>query len=163
MLQSNNENSSEVKVSFEDDIRQSSDLLFFAYRDFAAKPAAILEQYKLGPAHQRALHFIGNDPCKTVSDLLTTLRITKQSLSRVVGDLLQLDLIVEHCNPHDRRQRLLELTAKGREINQQISQIQQQHLDRAYKKAGAQAFNGFRETLLGMIDDQRDRQRFTPQ
>ena len=70
-------------------IRQGIELLFFAYRDFTAEPDAILEQYGFGRAHHRVVHFVGRHPQMTVGELLGILRITKQSLNRVLGQLVR--------------------------------------------------------------------------
>ncbi|MGE4281384.1 MAG: MarR family winged helix-turn-helix transcriptional regulator, partial [Magnetospirillum sp.] len=72
----------------EEELRQGIELLFFAYRDFTAEPDAILAEYGYGRAHHRVIYFVGRNPGMTVSDLLTILRITKQSLSRVLGQLV---------------------------------------------------------------------------
>jgi DNA-binding MarR family transcriptional regulator len=144
----------------EDELRQGMELLFFAYRDFIAEPDAILAEYGFGRAHHRVVHFVGRHPQITVGDLLGILRITKQSLSRVLGQLVQEGFIVQYPGPHDRRQRLLELTPKGREIERLLSEPQRQRLARAYRAAGAQAVEGFRKVLLGIIADEADRRRF---
>jgi DNA-binding MarR family transcriptional regulator len=144
----------------EDELRQGMELLFFAYRDFTAEPDAILAEYGFGRAHHRVVHFVGRHPQMTVGDLLGILRITKQSLSRVLGQLVRQGFIVQHPGPHDRRQRLLELTPKGREIERLLSEPQRQRLSRAYRAAGAQAVEGFRKVLLGIIADEADRRRF---
>ena len=67
-------------------MRLAQDLLFFAYRDFTGAADVILEELGLGRAHHRAMHFIGRSPGITVGDLLGLLRITKQSLARVLTD-----------------------------------------------------------------------------
>src|SRR5580658_1834043 len=95
----------------EDAVRDGIELLFFAYRDFTAEPDAILARYGFGRAHHRAIHFVGRHPRMTVGELLAILRITKQSLSRVLGQLVRQKLILQQPGSHDRRQRLLELTA----------------------------------------------------
>src|SRR6516225_414465 len=100
----------------EDEVRQGIELLFFAYRDFTAEPDAILAQYGFGRAHHRVIHFVGRHPQMTVSELLGILRITKQSLSRVLGQLVKQEFVLQQPGVHDRRQRLLELTAKGRDL-----------------------------------------------
>ncbi len=111
----------EPPFSAEDAVRQGIELLFFAYRDFTAEPDAILAHYGFGRAHHRVIHFVGRHPQMTVSELLGILRITKQSLSRVLGQLVGQGFIVQRPGAHDRRQRLLELTAKGRELERELS------------------------------------------
>src|ERR671921_2232501 len=87
----------------EEAVREGIELLFFAYRDFTAEPDAILEEYGFGRAHHRVVHFVGRHPQMTVGELLTILRITKQSLSRVLGQLVQQGFIAQHRGPDDRR------------------------------------------------------------
>src|SRR5580693_3271369 len=92
------------------EIRQAQDLLFFAYRDFTNAADVALEELGLGRAHHRALHFIGRNPGITVSELLAILRITKQSLARVLGALVDQGYVAQAQGDQDRRQRLLSMT-----------------------------------------------------
>lgn len=141
----------------EEELRQGIELLFYAYRDFTAEPDAILAKLGLGRAHHRALYFVGRNPQISVSELLRILRITKQSLSRVLGDLVRQEFVVQRQGKRDRRQRLLELTDKGWALERQLSENQRQRIAHAYREAGAEAVEGFRKVLLGMIDqDYRD-------
>ena len=144
----------------EDELRQGIELLFFAYRDFTAEPDTILEQYDFGRAHHRVIHFVGRHPQMTVGELLGILRITKQSLSRVLSQLVRQGFIIQRRGARDRRQRLLDLTPKGRELERQLSEPQRARVANAYRQAGAQAVEGFRKVLLGIIADEADRQRF---
>ncbi len=143
-------------------VRQGIELLFFAYRDFTAEPDAILEQYGFGRAHHRVVHFVGRRPHMTVGDLLGILRITKQSLNRVLGQLVRQGCIIQHRGEEDRRQRLLELTEKGRELERRLSAPQRARVAAAYRKAGAPSVEGFRKVLLGIIAEAEDRRRFEP-
>jgi len=144
----------------EDEVRQGIELLFFAYRDFTAEPDAILTQYDFGRAHHRVIHFVGRHPEMTVGELLGILRITKQSLSRVLGQLVRQGFIVQRSGSRDRRQRLLDLTPKGRELERLLSEPQRARVANAYSQAGTQAVEGFRKVLLGIIADEHDRRRF---
>lgn len=144
----------------DEEVRQGIELLFFAYRDFTAEPDAILTQYGFGRAHHRVVHFVGRRPQMTVGDLLTILKITKQSLNRVLGQLVRQGFIVQHRGAQDRRQRLLELTDKGRELEQQLSAPQRARVAAAYRKAGGGAVDGFRKVLLNVIASPEDRRRF---
>src|ERR671931_2001538 len=83
------------RFAAEEEVRQGIELLFFAYRDFTAEPDAILSRYGFGRAHHRVIHFVGRHPQMTVSELLAILRITKQSLSRVLGQLVRQGFIVQ--------------------------------------------------------------------
>src|SRR5947209_8344757 len=146
----------------EEEVRQGIELLFFAYRDFTAEPDAILARYGFGRAHHRVIHFVGRYPRITVGELLTILRITKQSLSRVLGQLVRQNFILQQPGPHDRRQRLLELTPKGRDLERQLSEPQRSRIANAYRQAGSRAVEGFREVMLGIIAGEDDRLRFAP-
>lgn len=144
----------------EEELRQGIELLFFGYRDFTAEPDAMLAEYGFGRAHHRVIYFVGRHPGITVSDLLSILRITKQSLSRVLGQLVEETFITQRPGARDRRQRLLELTEKGIELERQLTERQRGRIARAYREAGAEAVEGFRKVLIGLIDE-GDRGRFT--
>ncbi len=144
----------------EDELRQGIELLYFAYRDFTAEPDAMLARYGFGRAHHRVIYFVGRHPQMSVRDLLTVLRITKQSLSRVLSQLVHQGFIVQRPGNRDRRQRLLELTQKGVELERQLSENQRQRIGKAYRDAGAAAVEGFRKVMLGIMSSEADRRRF---
>lgn len=144
----------------DEELRQGIELLFFAYRDFTAEPDAILEKFGFGRAHHRVIYFVGRDPGMTVGELLAILRITKQSLSRVLSQLVDQGFVVQKTGPRDRRQRLLYLTEKGADLERQLSAEQRARIARAYRAAGAQAVEGFRKVMLGIIGQEEDRHRF---
>jgi DNA-binding MarR family transcriptional regulator len=144
----------------EEELRQGIELLYYAYRDFTAEPDALLARYGFGRAHHRVIYFVGRHPQMSVSDLLGILRITKQSLSRVLGQLVQQGFIKQQPGNRDRRQRLLELTDKGSELERQLSENQRHRIAKAYREAGAQAVEGFRRVMLGIIGSEADRRRF---
>lgn len=135
------------------------EMLFFAYRDFTAEPDQILAEYKFGRAHHRVIYFVGRHPGITVSELLSILGITKQSLSRVLGQLVDEGFIAQNPGQRDRRQRLLELTAQGETLERQLSENQRARIARAYREAGAEAVEGFRTVLVNIIDE-KHRARF---
>lgn len=141
------------------ELRQAMELLFFAYRDFTAEPDAILARYGFGRAHHRVLYFVGRHPGITVGALLGILKITKQSLSRVLGQLVREDFIGQKTDASDRRRRMLSLTAKGRTLEGNLSAPQARRIADAYRDAGAEAVEGFRTVLRGIINDD-DRKRF---
>ena len=143
----------------EEELRQGMELLFFAYRDFTGEPDKILAGYAFGRAHHRVIYFVGRHPSITVSELLSILGITKQSLSRVLGQLVREGFIVQRPGQRDRRQRMLDLTERGRDLERQLSENQRQRMARAYRAAGAEAVEGFRTVLRNLIDEQ-DRDRF---
>ncbi len=137
----------------EEDIRAAQDLLFFAYRDFTSAADVILEERGMGRAHHRALHFIGRNPGISVSDLLAILRITKQSLARVLTELVQQDLVGQAPGRADRRQRLLTLTPGGITVERQLFERQRERLAAAYRDAGGVAVEGFRRVMRGIMDE----------
>lgn len=143
----------------EDDLRQGIELLFFAYRDFTAKADETLAQFGFGRAHHRVIYFVGRNPGMTVSELLDILKITKQSLSRVLGQLVRQGFIVQRPGTIDRRQRLLSLTELGADLERKLTEEQRALVARAYKAAGAEAVDGFRKVMLGMINEV-DRSKF---
>ena len=138
----------------EEQMRHAQDLLFFAYRDFTAAADAILEELGLGRAHHRAIHFIGRQPGITVGDLLGILRITKQSLARVLTTLVEQDLVAQAAGRNDRRQRLLTLTDAGRALERRLFERQRERLAAAYREAGGPAVDGFRRVMRAIMDPQ---------
>jgi DNA-binding MarR family transcriptional regulator len=143
----------------EEDLRQGIELLFYAYRDFTAEADAMLAELGFGRAHHRVIYFVGRKPGMTVSELLDILKITKQSLSRVLGQLVREGYIVQRPGTSDRRQRLLELAPKGAELERRLTEDQRALVARAYRAAGAEAVDGFRRVLLGLVNE-ADRGRF---
>lgn len=143
----------------DEDLRQAMELLFFAYRDFTAEPDSILAQYGFGRAHHRVIYFVGANPGMSVSDLLGILKITKQSLSRVLGQLLKEEFIEQVTDDDDRRRRLLYLTDRGQELEALLTERQSKLIARAYREAGADAVAGFCTVLRGIINEP-DRKRF---
>lgn len=144
----------------EEELRRGIELLFFAYRDFTAEADAMLARHGFGRAHHRVIYFVGRHPGISVSDLLQILRVTKQSLSRVLSQLVREGFIQQKPGSRDRRQRLLLLTEKGVALERQLTERQRQLIARAYREAGAEAVEGFRHVLTGMIEGP-DRLRFT--
>ena len=135
----------------EEQIRAAQDMLFLAWRDFAGAADGLLAEVELGRAHHRALHFIGRNPGMTVGDLLAILRITKQSLARVLATLVEQGLVQQVPGRGDRRQRLLTLTAPGVALERALFERQREQLTAAYREAGGPAVDGFRRVLRGIM------------
>jgi DNA-binding MarR family transcriptional regulator len=138
----------------EEEIRLAQDMLFFAYRDFTNAADVILEELGLGRAHHRSLHFIGRNPGITVSDLLALLAITKQSLARVLGVLIERGYVAQVPGRSDRRQRLLSLTPAGAALERRLFERQREKLVAAYREAGGSAVEGFRRVMRGIMNEQ---------
>ena len=137
----------------EAEIRTAQDMLFFAYRDFTNAADVILVELGLGRAHHRVLHFVGRNAGMSVGDLLAVLRITKQSLARVLGALVEQGYVAQVQGRADRRQRLLTLTAAGEELERRLFESQRERIVRAYREAGSAAVDGFRRVMRGIMDD----------
>lgn len=128
------------------------ELLFFAYRDFVGDADHVLEEFGFGRAHHRVVHFVQRYPGLKVADLLDVLRITKQSLGRVLKQLLDEGYIVQKAGDSDRRQRLLFATAKGEALVVKLATLQTSRIDRALAGMESKDAETIRHFLLGMID-----------
>ena len=141
------------------ELRQAMELLFFAYRDFTGEADTLLTDYGFGRAHHRVIYFVGSHPGMTVSELLGILKITKQSLSRVLSQLISEGFILQRTDDTGRRR--LYLTAQGGDLERRLTERQSRWIAAAYREAGAQAVEGFRAVLRGIINEE-DRKRVTP-
>jgi len=128
------------------------ELLFFAYRDFVGDADHVLEEFGFGRAHHRVMHFVQRYPGLKVADLLEVLRITKQSLGRVLKQLLDEGYIIQRAGDSDRRQRLLFATAKGEALVVKLAGLQTRRIDRALTPLGPEGAEIARKFLLGLID-----------
>lgn len=144
----------------DEQLRRGIEAMFFAYRGFTSDPDRILDEYGYGRAHHRALHFINRSPGTTVSNLLATLGVTKQSLNRVLRTLVADGLVEPRVGAADRRERHLHLTAEGRALERRLAEVQQARMRLAYRSAGPEAVSGFRQVLEAMMAPET-RRRFT--
>jgi DNA-binding MarR family transcriptional regulator len=112
------------------------ELLFFGYRDFVGEPDQALASFNFGRAHHRVLHFVNRQPGLTIAGLLDILQITKQSLARVLKELIESDHIEQRAGSDDRRQRLLFVTLRGLELAERLALAQTRRLARAIEAAG---------------------------
>jgi DNA-binding MarR family transcriptional regulator len=128
------------------------ELLFFAYRDFVGDADHELEAFGFGRAHHRVLHFVHRYPGLKVADLLDVLRITKQSLGRVLKQLLDEGYILQKTGNSDRRQRLLYVTPKGEALVARLAGLQTKRINRALESIGPDDAETVRRFLRAMID-----------
>ena len=134
------------------------ELLFFAYRDFVGDPDEVLAKLGFGRAHHRVLHFVNRNPGMKVAELLDILKITKQSLGRVLKQLIDEGYVVQREGAHDRRQRLLYVTPAGEGLAMQLAALQTERISRVLGELGPGGRDAIRRFLSGMIDaDDRDR------
>jgi DNA-binding MarR family transcriptional regulator len=135
------------------------ELFFFAYRDFVSDPDAILAKSGFGRAHHRVVHFVNREPGMTVADLLDTLKITKQSLARVLKQLIDSGYICQVAGPEDRRQRKLYPTASGRALALALAGPQSRRIEHAFEGAAPGARESVRDFLQGMRNPKEDLDR----
>jgi DNA-binding MarR family transcriptional regulator len=128
------------------------ELLFFAYRDFVSDPDKILKDYGFGRAHHRVIHFVGRHPGICVAELLDILRITKQSLGRVLRQLIETGHVRQKSGDADRRQRLLYLTASGQELHDRLMAPQVARVRAAIAGAGLESGVASRNVLFRLVD-----------
>ncbi|MBO9099026.1 MULTISPECIES: MarR family winged helix-turn-helix transcriptional regulator [Rhizobium] len=132
------------------------ELLFFAYRDFVSDPDAILAIGGFGRAHHRVVHFVNREPGMTVADLLETLKITKQSLARVLKQLIDSGYIHQVAGDEDRRQRRLYPTRTGRDLALALAEPQSRRIEKAFEGSSAPARDSVKAFLRGMQDRQKN-------
>jgi DNA-binding MarR family transcriptional regulator len=128
------------------------ELFFFAYRDFVSDPDRILSDYGFGRAHHRVLHFVDRQPGLTIAELLDILRITKQSLNRVLKELIEKGFVVQRPGTADRRQRLLFTTTLGHQLAVRLAKLQTRRILRALAEGGDDLKEAATRFLLAMID-----------
>jgi len=148
--------SADPAVSARDDPIQHTEfmsLLYFAYRDFVGRPDEILTSMNFGRAHHRVIHFVNLNPGLRVSDLLDILKITKQSLSRVLKQLVDEGYIEQRHGPVDRRERLLHMTDRGRVFALKLAESQAARIEKALNAISPENSAIVRRFLISMVDE----------
>ena len=145
------ETGSSDAAQFSEPIWDIIELLFFAYRDFVGDPDEVLARFGFGRAHHRVLHFVNRNPGMKVADLLELLRITKQSLGRVLRELVQQGYVVQKAGENDRRQRLLYVTPKGEALAMRLAKLQTERILAALPESPG-GHEAARRFLAAMID-----------
>ena len=125
--------------------------LFFAYRDFTSDPDRILNEIGFGCAHHRVLHFVHRYPGMRVADLLEILQITKQSLARVLRELIKEGYVAQHSGKADRRERLLYVTEKGGALAGRLAAPQLLKIGETLEPLGASGRAAVARFLAGMM------------
>ncbi|MEP5623894.1 MAG: MarR family transcriptional regulator [Hyphomicrobiales bacterium] len=144
------------KLSSDDadqDVTSFIELLFFAYRDFVSDPDAILQEYGFGRAHHRVVHFVARNPGISVAELLDILQITKQSLARVLKQLVETGFVTQQQGSQDRRQRLLYTTDRGTELFNQLREPQSRRIRRALEQLDARDRDGAERFLSNLVNE----------
>lgn len=143
----------EGRSQIDPDLISCVELFYFAYRDFTCDPDTMLEQYGFGRAHHRVLHFIHRNPGLKVAELLDILKITKQSLARVLKQLVDEGFVIQRAGSEDRRERRLYLSAKGVRLTDKLTQIQVKRIEGALATLGPGADQLARKFLFAMITE----------
>lgn len=130
------------------------ELLFFAYRDFVGDPDQVLDRLGFGRAHHRVLHFVNRNPGMKVAELLDVLKITKQSLGRVLKQLIDEGYVVQKEGADDRRQRLLYVSAAGEALALKLAGLQTERIGRVLDQLGPDARETAKRFLAGMIGNE---------
>jgi DNA-binding MarR family transcriptional regulator len=130
------------------------ELFFFAYRDFVGDADRVLEAYGFGRAHHRVLYFVSRRPGLTIAELLEILRITKQSLNRVLRELVEKNFIETRAGVLDRRRRQLYATIDGERLALRLAQVQTRRFASALEKLGDSGLRSATDFLNAMIDPQ---------
>jgi len=134
------------------EIKKIIELLFFSYREFTLGPDEILNKLSFGRAHHRIIYFVGKQKTITIKDLLAILKITKQSLSRVLNQLVKEKYIIV-ATGEDKRTKNLSLTKLGIDLENQLSKIQTNNIKNIFRKFDESDINGFKKILYAMIND----------
>ena len=138
------------------EIKKVIELIFFSYRDFTAGPDKVLEKLNFGRAHHRVIYFVGKKDKITIKELLGVLKITKQSLSRVLNQLVKEGFIVVSTGS-DKRTKILSLTKKGTNLENELSTIQIKKIKKAIDSFNQEDIDGFKKILYEMIEvDNKD-------
>jgi DNA-binding MarR family transcriptional regulator len=151
-MQDNFNGGDNLRFLTDDQLLHGIELMFFAYRGFTKDPDKILENLAYGRAHHRAIHFINRRKGITVNALLDILGVTKQSLNRVLRQLIEDGLVESRVGKTDRRERNLYLTETGVALERELSDAQRKRMRTAYKAAGPEAVQGFRTVLEQIVD-----------
>jgi DNA-binding MarR family transcriptional regulator len=136
------------------------ELFFFAYRDFVGDADRLLEKYGFGRAHHRVLHFVHRRPGLAIAELLDILKITKQSLNRVLKQLLDARFVEARAGAADRRQRLLYPTPEGARLARELAALQSARFRRVLAELPPAASGAAAAFLFAIVDaSERERVR----
>lgn len=141
-----------ISGSVQEPVWDIIELIFFAYRDFVSDPDGVLAALGFGRAHHRVLHFVNRNPGLKVAELLDILKITKQSLGRVLKQLIDQGYVEQRAGENDRRQRLLFVTPKGEDLALKLADLQTQRIMRAFNELGPDGHAAARRFLIAMLN-----------
>tara|TARA_B100000686_G_scaffold342436_1_gene421615 strand:- start:453 stop:890 length:438 start_codon:yes stop_codon:yes gene_type:complete len=137
----------------DDQIKDFIEQIFYAYRETYSDPKKVLKKYSFGTAHHRAIHIIERHEGITVSGLLDKLKIKKQSLNRVLRDLIKNKSIVIKKGEIDTRQRCIYLNEKGKKLFEEIFLEQKKRIYNALKNSDSDSVVKFKDVLSKIINE----------
>tara|TARA_B100000401_G_scaffold431215_1_gene366976 strand:- start:984 stop:1421 length:438 start_codon:yes stop_codon:yes gene_type:complete len=136
----------------DDQLKGLIEKLFVSYRETFSDSKKILEKYSIGLAHQKVIHLLSMYEGISISDLLKKLKITKQSLNRVLKDLIKLDLIIFKKSDQDTRVKHLFLNEKGKKVFNEIFEIQKKRIYNALLNSKSEEVLNFDNVLNKIIN-----------
>ena len=136
----------------DDQLKHLIEKLFIGYRETFSDSKKILEKYSIGLAHQKVIHQLSMYEGISISELLKKLKITKQSLNRVLKDLIKLDIIVFKKDDQDTRVKHLFLNERGKKIFNEIFEIQKKRIYNALLKSSSEEVINFDNVLKKIIN-----------
>ena len=138
----------------DDQIKDFIEQIFYAYRETYSDPKKILKKYSFGTAHHRAIHIIERHKGITISGLLNKLKITKQSLNRILKDLIKNKVILVKKGKIDSRQRHIFLNEKGKKLFEEMFFEQKKRIYNAFKNSDSDSVIKFKNVLKKIINEQ---------
>jgi len=139
----------------DDQIKDCIQLLLYAYRETFSDPNEVLKKNSLGAAHHRTLHLIERNQGISVNELLVKLKVTKQSLNRVLRDLKKSKIIKHVKDQNDSRRKLLYLDQVGKKFYNEIFESQKKRIFNALKNSDSESVLKFKEVLKKIINGKK--------
>jgi DNA-binding MarR family transcriptional regulator len=136
-----------VDIIKQEELLESIEQFFFAYRSFTAGPDRVLQERRLGRVHHRILYFVGRNPKLSVNALLSLLGVSKQALNGPLRSLVEQGLVVNQQHPEDLRIKQLSLSASGNKLERQLTRIQMQQLESVFSMAGRKAMKDWQSIM----------------
>ena len=137
----------------DDQIKDFIEQIFYVYRETYSDPKKILKKYSFGTAHQRTIYIIERNAGITVSGLLKKLKVTKQSLNRVLKDLIKNKTIILKKGEVDSRQRHIFLDERGKKIFEEMFYEQKKKIYNAFKNSDSDSVIKFKKVLKKIINE----------
>ena len=149
------QNMKELLYLKDDQIKDCIQLLLYAYRETFSDPNEILKKNSLGPAHHRTLHLIERNQGISVNELLIKLKVTKQSLNRVLRELKNMKIVKQIKDERDSRRKLLYLDQEGKKFYEEIFESQKKRIFNALRTSDSDSVLKFKQVLKKIINGKK--------